>query len=273
MLKKLAIGLVVLIVIVGIGLNYLWANLDYYVKAAIEKYGSAATQASVTLDSVKLALTQGKGTLSGLSVGNPSGFDSGKALYLGEISVALDPHSVTGNGPIVIRKILIQKPQVTYEFTNSGDSNLQALARNTQNYASSFAGKKEAEPAPAAAPKAPPSPAAPARKIIIDSLTIADGQVSITHPLLQGKQLKAPLPTIQLNNIGKSGGGATPAEVAKLILGAIQQEAGAVAKTNLTQVLGNLNIGNLKDVPGGVVDKATGTLGGAGAQLKGLLGQ
>jgi hypothetical protein len=269
MLKKLAIGLVVLIIVIGVGLNYLWSNLDYYIKVAIEKYGSAATQASVQLDSAKLALTEGQGALNGLSVGNPSGFDSGKALYLGSISLKIDPHSVTGTGPIVIQKIMIEKPQVTYEFTNSGDSNLQALARNAQTYASSFAGKN-AEPKPAQAPAAP---AAPGRKIIIDSLTIAGGQISITHPLLQGKQLNAPLPTIQLNNIGKGEGGATPAEVIKLILGTITQEAGTVAKTNLTQMLGNLNLGNLKDVPGGVLNKATGTLGGAGSQLKGLLGQ
>jgi hypothetical protein len=270
MLKKIAIGFAVLIVVLAIGANYLWSNLDSIIKAAVEKYGSAATQTTVRLDSVKLSLTSGEGSLSGLSVGSPAGFSASKALYLGAVSVKIDTNSIAGNGPIVIRQIVIEKPQVTYEFTTSGDSNLQTIARNTQTYAASFAGKTGNPPATLAASN---TSSAPGRKVIIDSLTINDGQVSITHPLLQGRQLDAPLPAIHLSNIGKSEGGATPAEVAKLVLGAISQDATQVAKTSVTQILGNLNLGAIKDVPGGVVNGATGTLGKAGGQIKNLFGQ
>ncbi|MDE2029705.1 MAG: AsmA family protein, partial [Alphaproteobacteria bacterium] len=195
--KKIAAGLGILVVVLAIGVGYLWSNLGSVIKSTVDKYGSAATQATVHLGGVDLSLTSGEGSLSDLSVGSPKGFSADQALYLGKISVRLDPKSVTGNGPIVIKQVVIDKPQVMYEVTATGDSNLKTIARNAENYANSFGGgKKKAAAKPAAEEKAP------ARKIIIEDLSITNGQVAITQPMLQGKQLSAPLPTIHVRNIG-----------------------------------------------------------------------
>ena len=83
MIKKILIGVVVLLVIVAAAIYFLFSNLDSIVKAMIEKYGTEAAQSDVRVDSVKISLTTGEASLGGLSVANPKGFSSAKALYLG----------------------------------------------------------------------------------------------------------------------------------------------------------------------------------------------
>jgi hypothetical protein len=279
MLKKIAIGVVVLLVVIAGGAYYLFSNLDSIIKAAIEKYGTAATQAEVKLDSVKLSIASGEGALDGLTVGNPKGFTTPRALNLGSIAVKLDTSSVTGNGPIVIKEIDIEKPQVTYEVTSNGDSNLQTIQRNAMAYGgASGGGGGNASAGGGGTGNAGgggngnTGGGGQERKLVITDLYIRDGEVGITHALLKGKTLSAPLPTIHLSNIGKDKGGATPGQVAEQVLGSITASASKVASVDLQKELGSL-----KDVVGsgaGSLKDAAGS-GGAGIsdQVKGLLGK
>ncbi|MGO8914208.1 MAG: hypothetical protein ACLQDM_33495, partial [Bradyrhizobium sp.] len=167
MWKKIGIGVVVVLIIVaGVG-YYLFSNLDSYIKAAIEKYGSQATQASVTLDKVVISISTGEGGLFGLTVGNPKGFATPHAITVGAITVKLDTSTVTGSGPIVIREIDIDKPQVTYEVGNTGGSNLDAIQKNTQAYAGGGS-------------NAPTASGGQERKLIINNLYVRDGQIGIS---------------------------------------------------------------------------------------------
>jgi AsmA family len=263
MLKKIVLGLVVLIVIIGGVGVYLFNNLDSYIRQAVEKYGTAATHATVSLDSVKLSLTSGEGSLSGLSVGNPPGFAAKQSVYLGSIAMKLDTNSVRGTGPIIIRSIVIEKPQVTYELNNGGDSNLQTIARNAQAYGQSLSGQKSANTG---------ASGGQGRKLIIQDLDIKDGQISVSQEMLKGKQLSAPLPEIHLTNIGKDEGGASPAEVAQKILGTLTSEAGKVATGQFLNQLAPLS-----DIKGAVGDAISGAgttpAGQAVDKLKGMLGQ
>jgi len=256
MFKKIAIGFAVLIIVVVGALGYLGSNLDSIVKAAIEKYGTAATQSEVRVDSVRLSISTGEGSLNGLSVANPKGFSSAKALSMGTITVKLDTGSVAGNGPIIIREIAVDKAQVTFEANNSGDSNLQTIERNAT--ANKEASKPEAGQSEPSKPESGKSGHA-GRKVIITDLYIRDGQIDITHPLLK-KPLAAPLPTIHLTNIGKDSGGASPAQVADLVLKSITSSATKIASSDLIK-----NIGPLKNLPGGaagnISDKINGLIG------------
>jgi hypothetical protein len=261
LLKKILIGVAVLIVILGIGAHYLGTNLDSIVKSAVEKYGTAATQTHVRLSGVKILVSSGEASLSGLSVGNPQGFATDKSLYLGNISLKLDTASIRGTGPIVIQDVTIEKPQVTYEINNSGESNLQTLARNAQSYAASFSGK-EKETAKASGEANKKS----GRKIVIDNLIVRDGQITITQAALQGKQLTAKLPLIHLTNIGKSEGGTTPADVSEKILGAITNEAAQVAGNEMAKELRS-------KLEKAGEDALSGAAGGVGNQIKGLFGK
>jgi hypothetical protein len=264
MLKKIAIGIVVLLVIIAGAAYFLFSNLDSIIKAAIEKYGTAATQTEVKLDSVKIGLTSGEGALNGLSVANPKGFASAKALYLGLVSIKLDTSSITGGGPIVIREIVIEKPQVTYELANDGGSNLQTIQKNTVAYAGVSGSGGNAGGGTAGSGGGAGSASntsAQERKVIINDLYIRDGQIGISQALLQGKTFSAGLPTIHLTNIGKDKGGASPAQVAEQVLGSITSTASKVATAELTKQLGSV-----KGLTGGAGS-------GASDQLKGLLGR
>ncbi len=157
--------------VLGFGGRYLWSNLDSIIRAAVEKYGTAATQTAVKLDSVKLSIASGEGgMLGGLSIANPEGFRlplRSKRFYLDSVSVKVRiTASIRGTGPIVIREITIVKPQVNYELTNGGDSNLQTIQRNAMAYANKMNSGK-ATPGQAEAEK----DKTPGRKMVInDSL-------------------------------------------------------------------------------------------------------
>jgi hypothetical protein len=256
MWKKIGLGLIVLLAIAAGALWYLVSNLDSLIKAAIEKFGSAATQTSVTADSVKLSLSSGAGTISGLSIGNPPGFVSPQALGVGAISVQLDTSSLTGNGPIVVRTINIAQPQINYEITGgvsltgvSTSSNLQIIQNNVKNYAGRVA----------AAPPQSGTPARPARKEIINDLYVTGGEVNlIATTVLHGKKITVPLPAIHLTNIGRASGGATPAQIASQIINAITSQAAKTGAAALTQ--------QVKAAAGGALP------GNVGGTLKGLLG-
>jgi hypothetical protein len=257
MRKKIMIVLAILVAILLVGALYLKSNLDSIIQSAIQKYGTASTLATVKLDHVKLTLESGELALSGFSVGNPPGFPGDKSLYFGKVRVKIDTRSLTGTGPIIIQDVTINQPQIDYNVSNGGESNLQTLTHNTQVYAASFSSPK--------AQAATAGTAAPPRKIIINSLTISNGQIGISQALLQGRQLSAPLPVIHLYNIGKDSGGVTPAVIVEKILGAITNSASEVANINLRKTLG----AGISSVGGGIVDVG----GGAASQVKGLFGK
>ncbi|MGH7824737.1 MAG: hypothetical protein ACREQ7_06130 [Candidatus Binatia bacterium] len=233
--------IIAVLILVGIGVYFLFSSLDSIVKAAVEKYGSDVTQAVVRLNDVDIELTSGKGALRGLTVGNPPGFKSERALSLGEISLQLDVGSVTKD-TVVIKEISITAPEVMYEFGLKG-SNIDALRRNVDAYtAQGKDGKKETT--------APEEPDKPGKKLIVEQLHIRNGIVNVSATELQGKTATAPLPDIHLTDIGKKTGGATAGEIAEQILAAIGRSASkAAASTDISKLVGGVKI---PEVPGGL---------------------
>jgi len=147
MLKKILIVLVLLVIVIAGGVYYLWSNLDSLIRAAIERFGSEATRASVRVDKVNLSVTSGEGGVSGLTVGNPAGFSTPRALSLGDIHVKVDASTVT-SPTVVVKEIVITRPQVTYEQGASG-TNLQTLQRNAEAYATKMTGGRSGSSTPA----------------------------------------------------------------------------------------------------------------------------
>lgn len=256
MFKKIAIGIAVLLVIVAGGAYYLLSNLDGLIKSAMEKYGTEATQAEVKVGGVKIGLRDGSGQITNVTIANPKGFSSPEAFTLGEVKLVIDPASVTKD-VIHIKEVLIDKPLVTYEPNMAGGGNLQTIQKNVAAYAGKMGGGSGA-PAPAAS-----SGGKAEKKLIIDRVTIQGGRVSVKHQALaqSNQNVYTDLPAINLRDIGKAKGGATPAEVSNEIIGAISQQAAKAAASNLGNVLQGL---------GGA---AGSTGGGAADQLRGLLGR
>lgn len=266
MVKKVALALAVIVLIIAGGVYYLFSNLDSLVKVAIETYGTEATQARVSVGKVTIGLREGSGAITDLKVANPKGFNTPEALSLGDISLKLDTATLQQN-PIVIKEVTITRPKVTYEYASAG-GNLETIQKNTQAYAQKM-GAGGSKPNGAATPQ---KDGKAETKVIIERLVVSGGQIAMSHAALQGRELSAALPTITLTDIGKSQGGASPAEVAEKVLGTISQQAARVASGELQKQLGD----QLKGAIGGAAGAAGGAAGAAGGaadKLKGLLGK
>jgi uncharacterized protein involved in outer membrane biogenesis len=240
-----------------------FASIDSIVKAAVENIGPKLTQTEVKLDSVSLSTSTGEGTLSGLLIGNPTGFSTPSAMKLGEITVALDVSTITSD-TIVIKNVMIRAPEITYEYA-SGGSNIDAIRKNVASYL----GQTPSETAQKSTPPAEKKGASEdgGRKLIIENLTIQDGKVNAAA---MGKQISQGLPAITLKDIGKASGGATAAEVVDQILAALQQQIAQVVQQMGVDRLGGAAKGALEDATKGVGGDTT---KGATDALKGLFGK
>ena len=260
MKRGLVIGggvVVVLILVVGIGGYYLLSNLGSIIVAAVERYGSEVTQTQVSLANAEVDITTGEGALSGLKVGNPSGFQTDSAIALGEISVTLDTNSVTEQ-TIVVKEIAVTQPEVTYEVGEAG-SNIDAIRRNVEAFAAaqgSGGGTSGGSEQPAS------EDGGAERKLVIDDLYIRGGTVNVSATFLQGETLSAVLPEIHLTDIGKGSGGATPQQVVELIVAALGDQTG--------KVISGMNLDALRQGATGLLKQGTGAateaVGGAAGE-------
>lgn len=260
-IKRTAISLGTLIIILVIGVFiFLSSSLGSLIVDAVESFGPKVTQSRVSLDSAEVAIS-GEGALHGLTVGNPAGYKSENAFQLGTIKIALDPESLTGN-VIRIKSINIEAPKLSYEPGGDAGSNLQKLVKNVQQFAAG--GKGTGDKAGGSEEK----------KMIIDLLTIRDGEVSVITPLADNP-VSTPLPNIEITDIGKQSGGSSAADVVKVVMQRVTSAASSVGTASLDELKSKLQsqVGDkLKAVqePGksieGVGDKA----GEVGDKLKSL---
>lgn len=270
-MKKILIGIVVVLVVVGGGVAYVFLNAGGIIKQVVEEVGSEATQAKVTLTSVDLSIQSGEAALNGFQLANPQGFTTPKAMSFGGVSVKIDTSTVTSD-VIVIKEVVISKPEITYEFADGG-SNFDAIQKNVDAYAKSMGaggGKKEDS-----------AEAKGSKKVIIEHLYVRDGKIGVSATFLKGKEMNAALPTIHLKDIGKKKNGATAAEVADQLLGEISKSA--------TKVVSSLGVGKMMDAAKGAMKDAEkmlkegaggdatkmldGATKGVGDSLKGMFGK
>jgi hypothetical protein len=241
-MKKIGIGLAVVIVLIAGGVFYVWSNLGSIIKNVVETAGTEVTGVQVSLEAVDVdKLTDGAAGLRGLTVANPKGFKTDYAFKLGEVSVKVDATTVA-NDVIVIKEVVIAKPQVIYEF-GTGGSNIATIQKNVERKVGGGAGSSDG--------KSPAKSDGSGKKVIIENVYIRGGAIDVSADFLGGKKVGTPLPNIHLKDIGKEGGkstGASPAEVAEKIIAAISKGA--------TGAVGKINLGSIKDALGGI----TGTL-------------
>ena len=206
-------GSILAVVVIGLVgfLVYVYSSLGSIIKDAVEEYGHRYTGVAVTLTKVELAPESGQGELSGLVIGNPHGYKADAAFNLDRISINIDLRSITEE-TIVIKSIVVDGPNVTYEFGDNG-SNVDRIGKNVEK-AAAESGSGEPKPDDGSG-----------KKMVIESLVISNGKVSVSHPLLKDKKLASHLPTIRLNDIGKNKkNGATPAEVVDKIMDAMEKQ-------------------------------------------------
>ena len=105
-MKKILIGVVVVVVALAGVITYIFLNAGDIVKQVVEEVGSDATKTKVTLNSVDLSLQSGEAALIGFQMGNPEGFKSPKFMSFGLVSVKIDTGSLSED-VIVIKEVVI----------------------------------------------------------------------------------------------------------------------------------------------------------------------
>ena len=245
MKKYIFTALIAVFLILGGGVYYFSTNINSIIKGALEKYGSQITQTDVNIRDVNIALRTGEGTISGVRIGNPKSYIAARAMDIGQVSMKIDTKSLTGAQPIIIEKIEVDGPSITYEVNATGGSNLQQLRHNVSSKSTK-----------------PKSGDNPARKVVIKDLYIRDGKVTVTHSLLRGREATTNLPLIHLRNIGQ-GGGASPEYIAEKILMEITRQASNVGARTLRNEFQN-ELPSLNNIDNGLSGGAADTINSVG---------
>lgn len=210
-MRKLAVILAVVVAVLAGAAYWAFHSLDLIVRVAIEHYAPEVLGVSVKVRGIDISATDGRGSLRGLDIGNPGGFDAPYAVRVGEIRVALDP--ATATAPIVhIRELTVAAPLITYARGERG-TNLEAIQKNIRRYIDQSGGPSRSRPAEAKHGK---------RKFVIDHLAIEGGRVTMTNPGLRGQGIDFNLPDIHLRDVGGREGGLTASEVGNVVAGELQ---------------------------------------------------
>ena len=197
-----------LFVVAAGGAWWLFMSIDGLVKQAIERWGPEITGVAVRVQSVRIQVTEGRGTIRGLFVGNPKGFEAPHALKLDEMRLTIDPASITKD-VVVIKELLLAAPDVVYE-RGQGSDNLAVIQKNVDAWVAKNAGEKKPD-------------AGPGKKFVIENLLIKDGKAHF------GTTLSSSMPDLHLHDIGKKTNGATAGEVVKQVWGAMLHSVGNLA--------------------------------------------
>ena len=194
LLKTLA-GLLLAIILLAAGLIIF---INPIVENTVNVGGPMLLGVPVKIEKAQISLLNGEIRLKQLSIGNPENYSTDKALFsVDNVHLGIDTKSLFTD-VITIRKIQIDHPQISYEVKN-GKSNFDVLTENLGEANKKKKDKKDKD--------------APDKKIIIEELDLNTIRVSYTSPITLGKTIPIPIPSIKLRDIGKSSGGASPAEV------------------------------------------------------------
>ncbi|MCP4546930.1 MAG: hypothetical protein GY835_10745 [bacterium] len=247
-MKRVLIAATVIVVVIIVGILLLLSNLNTLVARAIEKHGSEVTETSVTVTGVKISLRKGRGSIRGLSIANPDGFDRGVAFTLGDITVDIDPASLTRE-PLVIEEIRIAVPVVNAVIAGDGSTNIDRLRKNILAHT----------PAAAATDDDEEGGAAEARRIRIKQFVFERGSVSVDGSALGIEARTIDLPEIRIEEIGGAQG-MLPDEVTMVALTALVKQVGTeLAASQIKQLikdnLGDLTVDEAIDEAKGLLDK------------------
>lgn len=196
MIKKILISVVFLLLVAGGGVYFYF---DSIVKSGIEVVGSSVLGTAVTVDGVSISPLNGQGTLSGLRVENPEGFDSQYAFELDSVSININASSVFSD-VVEIESVQIVQPTITYETKITTD-NIRTLLANLPEGGSDSGGEESAGES--------------SRQIIIRDFSMVDSQLNFVAAVVSAPIV---LPDIRIQNIGEEGGSTSAANALRVVL-------------------------------------------------------
>jgi hypothetical protein len=206
--------LAVIALATAVALRYGVGRLDSVVASTVERYGSAVTGTDVDVDGVDLALTAGRAHFTGLTVDNPSGYDTDYAVRIGTATVSLDIGSLAGDVPVV------KDLEIDGALINAEQRGTASNLTDIQKHATADSGDA--------------STAEPGR-IIVERFRLRNARVLVTSEHLS-KPEELPLHDVVVENIGAASGGATYSEAAEAMLMPVIAAARAAAADRLRDV-------------------------------------
>jgi len=240
-MTRWVIGAAIVAVLVGI-VFAADAVLDLVVEQAIETLGPAITGTSVEIEDVDLSILDGKGSVVGMVIGNPRGFDTKYAFRLREVGVHLVPRSLFGE-KVVIRDIHIDAPDINFE-QKDGSNNLERMLTHIRSVLGGGGGGEDDAEDEAEDEAQGDDPQAiweqlTEQKVQIDHFLMKDAQVHASGGGLEGERLDMPPLSIELEGLGTGPDGESVARVSAKVMRRVSTRVSLeVAKRMLTLGLG-----------------------------------
>lgn len=220
-MKKL-FTLILLTLFVAFG--YLYYYFDSIVHSKVEEYLSNAIGVTVKIDNVYFKFIDGKFTLKGIKIQNPSGFSAPNILTVGTVNTSVDMKTIFEN-LIIIRYIKIEEPNIYYEISESGD-NIRALKKGISRKLSSQQKSKVTGK----------SSTKKELQVIIHKFFINNGIINAEIKCVKKKEFK--LPDIYLQNLGKDEKGITIENASEQVLRELTK---AISKINLRTLFNEIS--------------------------------
>jgi len=236
-LKRVVLVLLILAVALLVALPYL---LEIGIREAVNTQAPAMTGVDVTLGGVTVSPLSGTFGIHKLSVGNPEGFQTDRAMFLDAITVAVDLPTLIGD-VIVVKDVVIDGAEITYEV-GAGGGNLIVIQRKLG--ASGEAAPSEGSGATSGNESSDDSAVSETKKtgaakqsdkkikVIVEHFVLKNCMVRLSLPMLEGQSFQQPLPELELKDIGKKEGGQTVKETLSQVYAQILPLAVKTAKKN-----------------------------------------
>lgn len=209
---KKAIRIVVVVVLALFILLALYAGP--FVKKSLNTAAPALLGVPVSVQDIDVSLLQGLVRITGLVIGNPEGFTTDSLFAMQQLDVDVKMISLL-TGSVVIKKIEIAGPEVTYDLGLTG-SNIGAFLDQLSG------GESETAPEETPAPVEKTDEAKSGKSVVIEKFILADGQINLSFPGMGGTSIPVPLPKVELSDIGKGEEGGTDAKgVVTEVFGAV----------------------------------------------------
>jgi len=221
MKKWIFIGIGAIVVIIAIIVIVGLSNLGPIIKQAVNTYGPEITKTQLSVDDVGISIFSAEAKIKKFFLGNPEGFKTPSAMKVGSVFVNVDEKSLK-NATIVIDRIEVKSPEITYEKKGKTD-NFNTILNNVKGSADSGkSSKKESDEQSAG------------KKLIIRNFVVKNGKVNLATSIygLGDKELSVPLPDIHLKDIGQEKKGASPAEAFQEIFAALYGKITSPAVTD-----------------------------------------
>lgn len=196
--------IVVIAIVVVVGLQ----NLNSLVEMGIESVGPQVTKTDVQVERVDIELTEGRGSIYGLDVANPEGFSDNPILQVGEVTLQIQPSSLTED-VTVIRAIVVDGARLNAEHRGLADINMRDMLDNIQPDG----------------PEEPtkPTTASPDMRFMVEELQFTNAALNLHSEEFGERELA--MQDIQLSDLGDREQGLTPAQLGRAILSPIVDQA------------------------------------------------